>query len=406
MNILQIGSVPPPYGGVATTCCETSKHLTTLGYRVFLLTLVSKEEYTRLNGEVDYEILFPMEYNLIRKLAEAILFLFRCLVTFDPFVYKCIYWVIYQRNPLFILGWLYNASYAYKMSKSNKIDVIMGHHASSRGLIALLVGEILKIQSRVFLYGGAIFDEIKNKRKGRLIQGILKSGDNFFSNCQNTTERALELGVSSDKVITLGVGIDASNYPLANGAKSVSKKFAIGFVGYLSPHRGLKEMFMAISRIKEQIPSISLTIVGRDPDNYWKELEFIRRELGIEKQVEYVGSVSHEHYLKLLSNFEVGAFLIQDRITASMLGALEFQAMGIPVLTTGLGGMKEVVCDGKTGIICQQDVDSIGEGLLRVYDYYQKGLWDRNVIREWALRFSWSDIAQRISSDVSPPYAI
>lgn len=402
MNILQIGSVPPPYGGVATYCCETSKHLVNLGHQVFLLTLESRREYERLNQEVDYEILFPKQHNRIRKISEAILFAFRCFATFDPFIYRCIYWVIYQTNPLFILNWFYNASYVYKMSKKNKIEVIMGHHASNFGLMALLIGKILKIPSRVFLYSWVIFEEIKDKRREKLIRGVLKSGNRFFSCAQNSTERALELGVSTDKIITLGVGVEGSKYPLPDKKKSTLGKFTIGaFFSCLYPYRGLNELLITVSKLKTQIPDISVIIGGPDPNNYWHELYALCRELNIENLVEYVGPVSDDEYLKLLSTFDVCAFLIQERITASLLAGLEAQALGIPVLTTGLGGMKEVVWDGKTGIICNCDIDSISEGMLKVYEYYQRGIWDRNLIREWALRFSWSNIAQRISKDIS-----
>jgi glycogen(starch) synthase len=143
-----------------------------------------------------------------------------------------------------------------------------------------------------------------------------------------------------------------------------------------------------------------LIIIGPDPLSYWEKLESQIRELKIENNIQYKGSVNDQEYLKLLSNFDVAVYPIQQRITASLLGALEAQALGIPVLSTGLGGVKEVVSDGRTGIICPTDPEAIYEGILKIYNGYKEDTWNRKEIRRWALEFSWEKIAERISGDL------
>ncbi len=76
------------------------------------------------------------------------------------------------------------------------------------------------------------------------------------------------------------------------------------------------------------------------------------------------------------------------------LSAAEAIAMGVPVVTLGVGALKERVVDGRTGFVCR-DFPQMGERILALLT--DDALWSRMQRAGLATRLGagWDDIAQR-----------
>jgi len=114
-------------------------------------------------------------------------------------------------------------------------------------------------------------------------------------------------------------------------------------VARLSPLKDFPTLLRATELVRRQVPDFRLRIVGDGPER--AKLELLISELGIERHVELLGERQEVSQLLANSGFFVSASLSEG----VSLTLLEAMAVGLPVLTTRVGGNPEVVLDGQTG---------------------------------------------------------
>ena len=66
-----------------------------------------------------------------------------------------------------------------------------------------------------------------------------------------------------------------------------------------------------------------------------------------------------------------------------------------PMVVTDVGGLKEIVPDGKVGYLCQPNADSIAEKIEAVWSAEQLALFHQNALIERE-RFSWEEMCGRL----------
>ncbi|MDD2413182.1 MAG: glycosyltransferase, partial [Bacteroidales bacterium] len=122
--------------------------------------------------------------------------------------------------------------------------------------------------------------------------------------------------------------------------------------------------------------------------------ESLVQELGLSDHLimntEFIANEDVKHY------FSVADLIVQPYKSATQSGvtqvAYHFEK---PILTTNVGGLAEIVLDGKTGIIVEPNVESIRAGILRFLDNpnieeYQKE------IRKEKQKYSWDVFIENI----------
>jgi N-acetyl-alpha-D-glucosaminyl L-malate synthase BshA len=126
-------------------------------------------------------------------------------------------------------------------------------------------------------------------------------------------------------------------------------------VSNFRPVKRVWEVVEAFSRIAAKIPA-QLYMIGDGPDR--PRAETAARELGVENRV---------HCLKAISNIEewFGAadlLLHPSEMESFGLAPLEAMACGVPVLAYRVGGLPEVVEDGRSGCLLEVgDVAGLAE---------------------------------------------
>ena len=138
-------------------------------------------------------------------------------------------------------------------------------------------------------------------------------------------------------------GIDTTVY--AEYPKPIQPAY-LAFVGRLSPEKGPVEA-IKIARGA----GLPLRMAGKidvvDRDYYREQVE----PLIDGEQIQYLGEVSHEEKVKLLSEASVTLFPISWREPFGLV-MIESMATGTPVVGMGLGAVPEVIAHGKTGFVC------------------------------------------------------
>jgi len=99
-------------------------------------------------------------------------------------------------------------------------------------------------------------------------------------------------------------------------------------------------------------------------ENYKKELEVLVRRLGIKRYVEFLGN--REDIPQILAKTDI---LVLSTVTEEAFGRviLEAQAAGVPVIATSVGGVTDIIDDGKTGLLVPpKDVDAMAKAVIRL----------------------------------------
>ena len=175
------------------------------------------------------------------------------------------------------------------------------------------------------------------------------------------------------------------------------------FVGRLTPHKGVDRLIAALPR------GVALTIVGtgghdrRPPERYYPAL---LRAMAAERDVCFRGAVDD---VELAAIYRRAAVVVAPSVDVTCygrriavaellgLGAIEAMASGTPVVASRLGGLAEVVADGRTGFLVEPgDVDALRERLeLLLADPVLGEEMGEAGRRRVLDRFTWERCAER-----------
>lgn len=137
----------------------------------------------------------------------------------------------------------------------------------------------------------------------------------------------------------------------------------VGTVGNINPIKGHKHLLHAIERVIRDGQEIAVPIVGAKLDSrkrYFEQLQQCRKELGLEKQVKFVGFRSD--IPELLSLFDL--FVLPSVAEACPIVVLEAMAMKCPVVATAVGGVPEEIPNEDYGwLVPPEDAETLASAI-------------------------------------------
>ncbi len=161
-------------------------------------------------------------------------------------------------------------------------------------------------------------------------------------------------GFPREKVEVIGNGIDLAPFEKLDEVdrKNIREEFQIrsedkvvGTVGRLVPIKGYDVFLKAAQKMALQNDSIRFLVVGEGPSE--KELKALARRYKIEEKVIFAGY--RKDIPELFKAMDV--FVISSYSEGGPIVLLEAMASGVPVVSTRVGGIPEVIEDGQTGLL-------------------------------------------------------
>ncbi|MFP4194150.1 MAG: glycosyltransferase family 4 protein [Desulfobacterales bacterium] len=136
--------------------------------------------------------------------------------------------------------------------------------------------------------------------------------------------------------------------------------FIIGHVGALMDrHKGQRHLLQAARRLRHKYPQMRFLFLGSGPD------ETMLRQMAEDlDNVEFLGFRSDvDRYLSIMDLFVFPSNY--EGMGSTLLDAMGF---GVPVIASRVGGITDIVEDGKTGcLVPPADPDAIAEAIERLY---------------------------------------
>ena len=165
------------------------------------------------------------------------------------------------------------------------------------------------------------------------------------------------------------------------------------FFGYVRPYKGLDLLLEALPLIRARHP-VKLLVAG---EFYEGEARYRRRvgELGLGDAVRFHADYIPEAKVRLYFSAADGVVLPYRSATQSGIVQVAYQ-LDAPVICTDVGGLAEVVPDGRTGFVVPPgDAPALAAAVVRFYDES----WEERLragVREEKRKYSWEPMVEAI----------
>ncbi len=165
--------------------------------------------------------------------------------------------------------------------------------------------------------------------------------------------------LSHKKVSVIYNGIedlgDTGNKTVLRGLLRFHGKLLVS-VGRLVPWKGFDTLIRLLPKIQKSFPETKLLIIGSGPDAGM--LERLAVEVGVENDVIFAGSLERDILIRYLRASDV--FILNTAYEGFSHLILEAMAIGVPIITTKVGGNVEIVDHAKNGYLVKpNDADAI-----------------------------------------------
>jgi glycosyltransferase involved in cell wall biosynthesis len=170
----------------------------------------------------------------------------------------------------------------------------------------------------------------------------------------------LDLGLSPpSKYRVIRNGIDVDRYTGAP-PRTAGDAPVIGAVGRFTAEKGHATLVEAFARVRGRLPRARLVLVGSgDLD---QDLRGLARRLGVDGAVTFAGE---RDSAEVLPSFDL--FVQPSLYESQGLAILEAMAAGRPVVATDVGGVRDAVRDGETGLLVPAaDPGAMAGAILRL----------------------------------------
>ena len=150
--------------------------------------------------------------------------------------------------------------------------------------------------------------------------------------------------VRQEKIITIYNGVNLADMPItASGQAGAFEPKTIISVGRLVPWKGFSELMGVLPAL----PGWRLRIAGDGPQ--LANLKTAAQKAGVAERVGFLGNMAYAELMKKIGRSEV--FALNTSFESFSFLVVEAMALGTPVVTTNIGNLREIIEDGKEGLL-------------------------------------------------------
>lgn len=163
-------------------------------------------------------------------------------------------------------------------------------------------------------------------------------------------------------------------------------------VSRLVKKNGVDLLIRAFAEVKKEMPDALLYVVGDGPEK--NALEKLADEVGVRDAVIFFGGIAHDALPQYLHHADV--FVRASRSEGMGVAFVEAMAAGLPVVGTAVGGIPDIIEDGKTGLFARpDDPRDLAEKILHLFADQRLAVDLAAAGKEKAVRvFDWDGIAR------------
>ena len=189
----------------------------------------------------------------------------------------------------------------------------------------------------------------KNSLFKKFFINNLKKADKILVLSKDFKQALVELGIDENIINITSTMVESSLYFPKN--KTFEKPYKILFCGYMVKYKGPYELLDAIPEMLKYETNLNFIFMGDGPE--LENLKNKSRELGIEKNVCFTGDKSGEEKYNIFKSSHI--FVLPSYTEGFPNVVLEAMATGLPIIATSVGGVKDVIQNGKNGFFIESN---------------------------------------------------
>lgn len=267
---------------------------------------------------------------------------------------------------------------------ARRVSVLHAHTPVRTGLPALWAARAAGVPIVYELHGQWEESGVERRRMSRrsvryqashrLETWLMRHVDSLAAISRGLISDAQRRGVAAERIFHVPNGVDTCGFrPRPADAELAERhglqgKTVVGFIGFFFAHEGIDILLRAFAQLLVQQPDARLLLVG-DGDTH-AELRAEVSRLALDSHVVMTGRVPHADIQRYYSVCDVLVYPRRPaRITelVAPLRPLEAMAMGRAVVASDVGGLREIVRHGETGLLFPPgDAASLATTLARL----------------------------------------
>jgi glycosyltransferase involved in cell wall biosynthesis len=256
----------------------------------------------------------------------------------------------------------------YRIIRQEHVDLVQSHLLGSNVYCAM-AGWLARVPV-VATFHGSVDIGARERLKGlkfavinRGARAVIAVTDSLRDDLLNRTT------LRRDRLRVIYNGIDTARFQQPK-ADRLRRKYGwpdtvivIGSLGNIRPAKGYDILLQTAARLAKESDNCRFVIAGQGKGPLFDELLALRRELGLEEVVQFLGFLDDP--AEFLANLDL--FLSSSVSEGLPLSAIQAMVSGVPVVATRVGGYVGLVDDRVTGwLVDSGNPAALAEGIRAV----------------------------------------
>lgn len=272
-------------------------------------------------------------------------------------------------------SWRYSAVIrtVARQHRKRPYDVVYGCELSPDGVVAMRIGRLLGVPAIVSSIGSDVNSYPYHSRADMTrTQWVLRGADLILVEGQGSIPAVRKLVSELPPIRVFNRGIDLDPFRQLSDRDAARRRFRLPlgrrlvvFVGLLIADKGVQVLLEAFRPLLDQFGDADLVIIGSGPLSDW-----LREQGGSPPwagRLHLTGRLPFNVIPDVVSACNV--FTLPSFAEGVPKSVIEAMAAGLPVVTTTVGGIPNVVRDGEHGILVPpQNVEALGAALRTILE--------------------------------------
>jgi glycosyltransferase involved in cell wall biosynthesis len=280
-------------------------------------------------------------------------------------------------------------------TKDIEFDLIHAHFTWPSGAIAVQLKKIFNVPVVITEHTSMTFERAIRKKDPEYINAWELS-DSIIRVRNGDMNLFKSVGISLDKVSYIPNGFDERKFAMPDDKMDSdtfnlfhNKKILLSVGNLYSEVKGHKFLIEAMNEIVKYRKDILCVIVGNG--KLTTEVEEQIQELNLDNYIKLVGAKPHDEIPFWMSIGDI--FVLPSLNEGNPTVMFEALGSGKPFIGTRVGGVPEIIVNGKLGILVEAgDPERLAQAILMALATE----WDAEYIRDYAQQFTWENIARQL----------
>ncbi len=251
---------------------------------------------------------------------------------------------------------------------------IVHTHTAKAGTLGRLAARIARVPATVHTFHGHVLDGYFSPAVTRAFLGVerllARLTDRLVTVSPRLRTELLAMGIGRpEQVEVIPLGLDLERFrragpvaPALRGSLGLEPgTFLLGIVGRLVPIKDHASLFQAVALLQPQDPPAHLAVIGDGEERL--RLEAIASRLGLDRRIHFLGwRTDLETILQ-----ELDVVICASKNEGTPVALIEAMAAGVPVVSTDVGGVADLIAHGETGwLVRPGDPPSLAHAIRRL----------------------------------------